>query len=143
MTKSSKSRSPRPSNNKTKKKEVPASVVWFEIPVDDPERAQEFYRELFGWKINAFPQMKDYWHVDTGGADASPDGGMLPRMHPEHTITNYIMVSSVTEYMDRVEELGGTICKPKTAVPGMGQFAIVQDTENNTFALWEVDPKAK
>jgi len=25
----------------------------------------------------------------------------------------------------------------------MGYFAICQDTENNTFAIWEMNPKAK
>jgi len=32
---------------------------------------------------------------------------------------------------------------PKTAVPQMGFFAVCQDQENNTFALWEINPKAK
>ena len=45
--------------------------------------------------------------------------------------------------MAKVEKLGGSICKPRTAVPGMGYFAICQDTEENTFAIWEMNPKAK
>jgi len=122
---------------------VPASLVWFEIPADDPGRAKTFYGKLFGWKIEKFPGMSDYWHMDTGGADASPDGGMLTRKHAQHTITNYIMVPSVTEFMARVEKLGGKICMPKTAVPQMGFFAVCQDTEHNTFALWERNQSAK
>jgi predicted enzyme related to lactoylglutathione lyase len=35
---------------------VPASLVWFEIPADDVERARAFYGKLFGWKI--------IWEVD-------------------------------------------------------------------------------
>jgi len=27
------------------------SIVHFEIPADDIERAQKFYTELFGWQI--------------------------------------------------------------------------------------------
>ncbi len=57
--------------------------------------------------------------------------------------TNYIFVESVTRAMAKVEKLGGKIHKPKTAVPQMGSFAICQDTENNTFALWERSEKAK
>ena len=124
---------------------TPASLVWFEIPADDIARAKKFYGQLFGWQINPLPvsPMSDYQHIDTGGAEASPDGGMIPRMHPTHTITNYILVPSVTRHMARLEKLGGSICKPKTAVPGMGYFAICQDPENNTFALWKMNPKAK
>ena len=125
------------------KTKTPASIIWFEIPADDPKRAQKFYKQLFGWKINAFPGMSDYWHIDTGGADASPDGGMLRRMHPGHTITNYVLVDSVTKAAAKVTKLGGSICKEKTAVPQMGYFVIYQDTEDNTFALWEMDKNAK
>ena len=67
----------------------------------------------------------------------------MPRQHQEHPITNYVAVASVDKAVAKVQKLGGTICKPKTAVPHMGYFAICQDTEGNMFALWEMNPKAK
>jgi predicted enzyme related to lactoylglutathione lyase len=30
------------------------TIVHFEIPADQPERAAQFYRELFGWDIKQF-----------------------------------------------------------------------------------------
>jgi len=33
-----------------------ASIVWFEIPADNPERAKTFYSNLFGWSINPFQE---------------------------------------------------------------------------------------
>jgi len=110
--------------------------------VSQAARAPERLR-LLGWKIEPFPGMPDYQRIDTGGPDASPDGGLMKRMHPTHTITTYINVPSVTKFMSKVEDLGGSICRPKTAVPGMGYFALCQDTENNTFAIWEMNPRAK
>jgi uncharacterized protein len=129
----------------SKTKKVPASLCWFEIPADDTARAKKFYRALFGWNINPFPgaPIGDYHHIDTGGPEASPDGGLMKRMHPGQGITSYVMVPSVTRHMAKVEKLGGKICRPKTAVPGMGYFAICTDTEDNTFAIWEMNPKAK
>lgn len=128
----------------TKKKSVTASLVWFEIPADDLERAKKFYKSLFGWKFAKLPAaVNDYWHVDTGGKDTSPDGGLMPRMHPEQSITNYISVPSVDRAAAKAEKLGGTVCRAKTAVPGMGYFAVCMDTEGNTFALWEMNEKAK
>jgi predicted enzyme related to lactoylglutathione lyase len=129
--------------NKSLNMNVPASLVWFEIPADDLKRAQKFYSGLFGWKINPFPNMPDYWHIDTGGADASPDGAIMKKMCPEHPVTNYIQVDSVTRASAKVEKLGGKVHKAKTAVPQMGYFAICQDTENNVFALWERSESAK
>jgi predicted enzyme related to lactoylglutathione lyase len=125
------------------KKSVPANLVWFEVPADKPERAKTFYHKLFGWKMNAMPHMEDYWHMDTGGPEAAPDGGLMKRMYPGQPITAYISVPSITRFMAKVEKLGGKICKPKTAVPGMGYLAICEDTEENTFALWEMNPNAK
>ena len=121
------------------KKAVPTShnIVWFEIPADNVERAKAFYGKLFGWKIKTIPGMKDYLHIDTGGADASPDGGMMKRQGPQHGPTNYIGVPSVDKFVAKVLKLGGKVCMPKTAVPNMGFFAVCQDTENNMFAIWE------
>ena len=127
----------------SKAKKPAHNIVWFEIPADDTSRAKTFYKKLFGWKISSLPHMEEYFHLDTGGPDASPDGGMLKRMHPNHTITNYISVPSVDKFVAKVEKLGGSICGSKTAVPGMGYFAICNDTENNTFAIWEMNPRAK
>jgi len=67
----------------------------------------------------------------------------MGRMHPSQPITNYINVPSVSKASAKVKKLGGIICKPKTAVPGMGYLAICRDTEKNVFALWEVNMKAK
>ena len=132
----------------TSRKKTAASLIWFEIPADNLDRAKAFYGKLFGWKINPFPGMaspeaQNYLHIDTGGEDASPDGGLMTRMHPQQTITQYISVPSVTQSMAKVEKLGGKICKPRTAVPAMGFFAVCQDTEGNPFALWERNDKAK
>jgi len=125
------------------KKAAASGIVWFEIPADNMERAKKFYGALFGWKINAFPGMPDYWHIDTGGNDDSPDGGMMARKHPSQPITSYISVKSVAQSAKKVEKLGGKICMPKTGVPSMGYFAVCQDTEGNVFALWERNEKAK
>ena len=128
---------------KAKTSKAAASIVWFEIPADNIERAKEFYNSLFGWKFAKLPAVNDYWHIDTGGENDTPDGGLMPRMHPQQPITNYVSVPSVTKAMAKVKKLGGTICKPKTTVPQMGYFAICEDTEGNTFALWEMNDRAK
>lgn len=130
---------------KTKPSRFGQNIVWFEIPADDIARARKFYNKLFGWKITQFPGMqgKEYWHIDTGGPDDSPDGGMMQRQHENHGPTNYINVPSVDKFVDKVQKLGGKVCMPKTAVPTMGYFAVCLDTENNAFAVWEMNDKAK
>jgi predicted enzyme related to lactoylglutathione lyase len=124
------------------------SVCHFEIPADDVERAQKFYGELFGWKIEKFtgPTPMAYWSITTSaekGGMGLLGGGMMQRMAPQQQITIYIEVPSVDEYVDRVKKLGGQVCFPKTAVPGMGYFAVCLDLEHNGFGLWELNSEAK
>jgi predicted enzyme related to lactoylglutathione lyase len=123
------------------------SLAWFEIPADNLDRARKFYSGLFNWKISPFPGMQGpeaqkYLHIETGGAEASPDGGLTTREHLQG-ITQYIGVASVDEAVAKVEKLGGRVSMRKTAVPQTGYYAICQDTENNTFALWEPDTDAR
>jgi predicted enzyme related to lactoylglutathione lyase len=121
-----------------------ASLCWFDIAADDIGRAKKFYSSLFGWKIQPIPGLADdYLHIDTGGNDATPDGGLTSRKCEGHGITNYIHVASVNRSAAKVEKLGGKILMPKTAVPKMGYFAVCLDTEKNAFALWELSPTAK
>ena len=130
------------SMSKSEKKQA-ASIVWFEIPADNPERAKAFYSNLFGWKINPFPGGGDYSHIDTGGADDTPDGALKRRKHPQEPVVNYVSVDSVDKYADKIAKLGGKICMSKTTVPQMGYFAVCQDTEGNAFGIWQSDANAK
>jgi predicted enzyme related to lactoylglutathione lyase len=117
------------------------SIVHFEIPADDVERARAFYAQLFGWQFSNPPGYDNYWTVDVGEG-ASHGIAMMARQAPGHGPTNYIGVESVADAVAKVEQLGGKVIMPKSPVPGMGWFAHCQDTEGNVFALWEVDTSA-
>ena len=117
------------------------TVMHFEIPADDVERAKSFYSKLFGWEIKELPGM-DYWIITTTGEKAV-GGGLMKRQDPHLPIVNYIDVSSLDKYAGEVEKLGGKIIVPKTAIPEMGYFAICLDTENNAFGIFEDNKNAK
>jgi predicted enzyme related to lactoylglutathione lyase len=135
------------------------TVVHFEIPADEPERAARFYRELFGWEINRFQGSADgmaerdptfeYWLVKTVPTDAEGrptrpgvNGGLMSRMYRGQAPVNYIAVENVDEFTRKAERLGAKVQMTKQPVPGMGWFAQLADTEGNIFAIWEHDPKA-
>src|SRR3972149_1518157 len=78
------------------------TVVHFEIPADDPERAAKFYRELFGWEISKWGgpvgggEGPEYWMVRTVPTDAAGqptrpgvNGGLMRRMMPGQTPRHY------------------------------------------------------
>ena len=121
------------------------TIVHFEIPADDLQRAKGFYEGLFGWKIEKMPGPQDYWMISTTNeqGETGIGGGLMGKHHPEHRPTNYIDVPSLDEYTAKTEQLGGKVVMPKTPVPGMGYFAVCVDTEGNCLGLWETDPGAK
>jgi uncharacterized protein len=117
------------------------TIVHFEIPAHNVERAQHFYGQLFGWQFAVPPGFENYWLIkleDTGESI----GGLLPHREPFRGTLHYIGVSSVEASQAKVERLGGEIMVPKSAVPNTGWFAFCRDTEGNLFALWEDDLSA-
>jgi len=122
------------------------TIVHFEIPTDNTERAKKFYGELFGWKFEKMGGPIEYEMITTtnGKGEKAVGGGIMKRQNPgQQGITNYIDVPSIDQYVSKIQKLGGKVIMPKSPVPEMGYFAVCLDTENNTFAIWEVNTKAK
>jgi len=118
-----------------------STIVHFDVPVNDIERAKKFYKELFGWKIERMPGEMEYYGISTFDENGKEGvgGGMGLRGDPSQSITNYFGVPSIDTHLKKVEELGGKMIMPKTKIPGYGYLAICMDTENNLFGLWETE----
>jgi predicted enzyme related to lactoylglutathione lyase len=123
-------------------------VVHFEIPTDDLERAQEFYREAFGWQMNPMPEMH-YTMVGTTptGQDGMPsepgsiNGGMLPRHAPVTAPVITIDVDDIHEALAKIEVLGGKVTTGRQPVGNMGFTAYFTDPEGNLIGLWQTAPR--
>jgi uncharacterized protein len=119
-------------------------VIHFEIPADDLERAADFYRKAFGWKIEKWPGPVEYWLVTTG-AEGEPgiNGGLLRKQGPTIATTNTIGVESVDDAVTSVQNAGGKLVVPKMPIPTVGYFAYCQDPEGNVFGVMQADKNAK
>lgn len=125
------------------------TIVHFEIPADDLERAQKFYHDVFGWEIHRMPGPFEYYGIRTtetgeSGLPKGPgvNGGMFQRSHVCQIPVNYIFVEDIDSYSTKLVAAGGEILMARMAVPGHGWMAHFKDPENNTLALWQPDPKA-
>ena len=119
-------------------------LTHFEIPVNDVDKAKEFYSNLFDWEFNYIEEMK-YLMFNTESEDGKTklSGGIFQKPNESFKVTNYFSVKNLDESAKKVEELGGKIVVPKTPVPGMGWFVHFTDIDGNLLALWENDSKAK
>ena len=119
-------------------------VVHFEIPADDLERANEFYRAAFGWDISAVPGI-DYAMLGTTpsneeGGPLEPgaiNGGMMLRDEARRSPIVTIDVDDIDQALRKIGELGGTTVLPKQEVMEMGYAAYFTDSEGNLMGLWE------
>src|SRR6476660_4751176 len=124
------------------------NVAHFEIYANDPEKLSHFYTSLFDWHVAPMPKM-DYTTISTVETDAQGrasqpggiNGGLMKRpagFNPRAWV-NYVNVDSVDQAVTKAKSLGAHVSKPKSAVPGMGWFAMMTDPEGNEFAVWQAD----
>ena len=121
--------------------------IYFEIQVDRPQRAIDFYSRVFGWKFSEVKGLPvSYWTIETGGSR----GGLLERpgkTPPLESGTNAFVCSLEVEDFDRtaktIEQLGGIVALPKFAVPNTCWQGYFVDPEGNTFGIFEVDENAR
>jgi len=118
-------------------------ISWFDVPVDNPERAKKFYSDVFDWKFEKWDGPMDYWMAKTGTKEPGIDGGMSKRMPGQMGMTNTITVPSVDEFAKKITENGGYLLIPKMAILKVGWFAQCTDTEGNMFGIIEMDEKAE
>ncbi len=121
---------------------TPKEGSWCHVEImgADPQTTGEFYRSIFGWQIQHIPEM-DYTIYTTG--EGGIGGGIMkkPDEMPQQML-NYINVSEIEPYLEKIQSAGGTIIKPIAEIPGIGWFAVVADPDQNMFALWKQNPAA-
>jgi len=116
-------------------------VIHFELGADDPERATQFYSDVFGWHIEKWAGPEDYWLLKTGEDNELGINGGIMRRNPHMPPTvNTIDVPSVDEYVAKITASGGTVVVPKMAVTSIGYLAYCQDPEGNMFGIMQNDP---
>jgi uncharacterized protein len=127
------------------------SVGHFEIYADNVDTLALFYSSLFDWSIEKMPNMDYHWVKTTEtseqGMPTQPgaiNGGMItrPAGYGPKAWVNYVTVDSVDAAVEKATGLGAKLTKGKSAVPGMGWFAMFDDPEGNAFAVWQMDSNA-
>jgi predicted enzyme related to lactoylglutathione lyase len=125
-------------------------VVHFEIPAEDLDRAKKFYGSVFGWDLQTMPMPGggEYTSVMTTPVDEQTqlptepgaiNGGLFERSENMNLSSPVITidVDAIDDALAQVEQNGGTVVAPRTAIEGMGAFAYFKDPEGNVLGLWE------
>jgi predicted enzyme related to lactoylglutathione lyase len=114
----------------------------FEIPVDDPDRAEAFYTKVFGWSFQRFDGAPSYYGMASTGEENPGINGALFQRGEDSETTLTMSVPSIEDAIATIKENGGSVVQDKTPIPGMGYFATCKDTEGNKVGLFTADDSA-
>ena len=118
------------------------ALNWFEIPVDEIERSQDFYEGIFDMEMAPLQEMQgmkmvgfpiDMASGKIGGALVESDFHVPS---DEGAIIYLNANPDIQTIIDRVEDLGGEVVMPRTQIsPEIGYMAFFIDSEGNRIGL--------
>ena len=100
-------------------------IVHWEYTVKNAKQAQDFYKNLFGWNIDANNPM-NYGMVDTQ-AGSGINGGIAESQDGSNQVAIYVEVDDLQAYLYKAVQLGGKVVMPVTVIPNMVTFAMFED----------------
>jgi predicted enzyme related to lactoylglutathione lyase len=114
------------------------TIVHFELPAQDADRAQRFYEQIFGWQFQDSEMPGIDYRMLQGG---EPGGAVYPAESAGQGPVIYFGTHDIDAAVAQVRELGGD-AQDKEPIPGIGWFARCKDTEGNSFSMFQTDESA-
>lgn len=119
-------------------------VGWFEIYVDDMNRARKFYETVLEESLQELPNPKELSDMIMVAfpmyADATNSSGALVKMEKgfkpgKGGTLVYFSCEDVASKESRVTLAGGKVLQPKMSIGEYGYISLCEDTEGNVFGL--------
>jgi len=118
---------------------VTGRFVWHDLMTTDTEGAKKFYSEVAGWGTQEWQGGMPYTMWTNNGV---PFGGMMALNDemkknnvPPHWLPS-VGVDNVDDTLSRATQLGATTVAPAMDIPGAGRYAIFQDPQGATIAIF-------
>jgi len=117
------------------------ALSWFEIPVEDFERARRFYSTIFAFDMPIMPMGDATLGIlpfdnAGGGVGGAINKHTSAKPSPHGTLVYLNAGKDLSPVLARVAPAGGRVVMPKTMVtPEIGHIALFEDTEGNVVGL--------
>jgi predicted enzyme related to lactoylglutathione lyase len=127
----------------TESKFLPGKFVWFELVAQDAKKAQAFYGEVLGWKVQPVPLANMTYEMIS--AAGTMMGGYAPFKaagKPPHWIS-YVSVEDVDATVKAATANGGKVIDAPYDIPGVGRTARIADPQGAELCPFrgkEMDP---
>lgn len=118
------------------------AIGWFDIFVNDMDRAEAFYRTVLQREFETISDPTDTSVIMKGfvtNMDCYGAGGALVKRSGAGPVTGgtivYFGVADCAVEESRVEDAGGKVMTPKMSIGEFGFVSVCMDTEGNLFGL--------
>jgi len=112
--------------------------VWHELLTTDTKAAEGFFTKVAGWTAKPFDQ--SYTLFMTGTRNRAGLMALPPEARnmgaPPHW-ESYVATPDVDETAKQAVALGGKVLKAPSDIPNVGRFAVLQDPQGATFAIFK------
>jgi predicted enzyme related to lactoylglutathione lyase len=114
------------------------ATTWFELPVQDLERATRFYEEVIGLAMKRLPAERR--PMSMFASDPTGSYGALVKTPERKPSDQGALVflntgGELAAAVERVVRHGGAVLAPITDLGEHGRIAIIRDTEGNAVGL--------
>ncbi len=114
-------------------------VVWFEIYVQDMERAKTFYETMLGVTLSKLAGTEVEMWSFPGGPEGGGASGSLVKMpgcpSGGNSVLVYFSCADCAVEAARAAKAGGRVEREKFPIGQYGHIALVVDTEGNMIGL--------
>ena len=118
------------------------TLCWADLSTPDPDKAGNFYSQLFGWKLEkGQDDFSGYLHIKNGEQYI---GGVQPLQHrnpnaPPHWLP-YFEIANCDTTTATARQLGARAFVDPTTMENVGRWAVLADPQGAVFAAFQSIP---
>ncbi|HYY44216.1 MAG TPA: VOC family protein [Actinomycetota bacterium] len=111
--------------------------VWHEQVSSDPQEAQKFYTQLFGWDTEVFkPGEVDYTMISSRGQTHGGFGRAMEGAPPPHWLS-HVRVENLDSTVETAKRVGGQLAAGPFEMGEIGRMAIITDPQGAYISAYE------
>jgi len=119
---------------------MPNPVTWFEIMGKDSAGLQQFYRDVFGWKMSATgAEMVNDSMLENH--EPGIGGGLGDEMGGGNRVSVYVSVDDPQRYLDKAARAGAEVLMPVTTITPDTTIAMFRDPAGNVTGIMKASPR--
>ncbi len=119
---------------------TPGAPCWIDLMSSDPDRATEFYGQLFGWSAeDAGEEYGGYLNLSKDGQYVAGCMRSQPDTGPPNVWSLYLVTDDVNSTADAATTHGSEVLVPVMQVADAGRMAVFKDAGGAAIGAWQAD----